>query len=199
MTDSSDPTTTPTLLTAAEQAVFEAFGDAWTRLRTVEQAAKDGHGASFTHHAALQAMQAAAQAVRAAVLGQDEDACEPTHLHDGVTLTLTLPLNRLPGLTADLVHTPVATLLDEACFTVTGEGERELPTTAHDLARAASQLLSGKAEIRLYGDALGALTARLSEHSRALRIRAYDLDPDQAHAGWASDDGHLKHGRLKPY
>lgn len=199
MTDSTDPTTTPTLLTAAEQAAFETFGDAWTRLRTVEQAAKDGHGASFTHHAALQAMQAAALTVRAAVLGQGAPPCEPAPVHDGVTLTLTLPLNRLPGLTADLVLPPVANLLDEACFTVSGEGERELPTTAHDLARAASQLLSEEAEIRLYGDALGALTARLSEHSRALRIRAYELDPDQAHAGWASDDGHLKHGRLKPY
>jgi hypothetical protein len=197
MTDSTDPTTTPAPLTPAEQAAFEAFGDAWTRLRTVEQALKDGHGASFTHHDALQAMQTAAQAVRAAVLGQGEPLCEPAPAHDGVTLTL--PLNRLPSLTADLVHTPVANLLDEACFTVTGEGDPQLLTTAYNLARAASQLLSEEAEIRLYGDALGALTAHLSEHSRALRIRAYELDPDQAHAGWASDDGHLKHGRLKPY
>lgn len=199
MTDSSDPTTTPAPLTPAEQATFEAFGDAWTRLRTVEQALKDGHGASFAHHAALLAMQAAAQAVRVAVLRHDQGSCEPTHLHGGVTLTLTLPLNRLPGLTADLVNAPVANLLDEACFTVTCEGDPQLPTTAHGLARAASQLLSEEAEIRLYGDALGALTARLSEHSRALRIRAYELDADQAHAGWASDGGHLKHGRLKPY
>ncbi|KQR40778.1 hypothetical protein [Deinococcus sp. Leaf326] len=51
-----------------EQAAFEAFGEAWKRLRTVEEAVKAGEGASFTHHEAIREMRAAAASVRAAVL-----------------------------------------------------------------------------------------------------------------------------------
>lgn len=59
-----------------EQAAFEAFGEAWKRLRTVEEAVKAGEGASFTHREAIREMQAAAAAVRAAVLAPL--AVEPT-------------------------------------------------------------------------------------------------------------------------
>lgn len=53
--------------TPEQRDAFEAFGAAWTRLTRVEQAISGGQGASFVHHQALAAMQAAAQDLRAAL------------------------------------------------------------------------------------------------------------------------------------
>lgn len=60
----------PTLppFTPEEQRAFEEFGDAWTRLSTVEQAIRSGEGPTFTHHDARQNMHAAAHALRRAIL-----------------------------------------------------------------------------------------------------------------------------------
>lgn len=201
-TTPQDPTPSQPVLPPAQQTAFEQFGDAWMRLRAHEQAAAAGDGASFSHHDALRAMQRAAQALREAVLrgeGELTPPCEPLPAHDGVTVTLTLPLSRLPGVTAGLVHEALASVLDEGAFTVTGEGNADRPTDPFELGRLASQFLSEQKDIDLFRDALDVLGAKLDEHGKAFRLQGYEADADQALAGWAADEGHLKHGRLKPY
>ncbi|UBV45203.1 hypothetical protein LAJ19_20560 (plasmid) [Deinococcus taeanensis] len=189
------------VLPPAQQTAFEQFGDAWMRLRAHEQAAAAGDGASVSHHTALRAVQGAAQALREAILNGDgiTPPCEPPPAHDGVTVTLTLPLSRLPGVTAGLVHEALASVLDESAFTVTGEGDARCPTDPFELGRLASRFLSEEQDPDLFGDALDVLGATLAEHGKRLRLQGYAAHPEQALAGWAADDGHLKHGRLKPY
>lgn len=114
-------------------------------------------------------------------------------------LTLTLPLSALPGLSAQGLRDALGSELDESYFTVSGPDGPEAPTTPHDQARTASQHLSVMREVEVASSALNAVSTLLSEQSRALRIQAHATDPDQAHAGWRSDDGPAKHGRLKPY
>ncbi|UQN08840.1 hypothetical protein [Deinococcus sp. QL22] len=117
----------------------------------------------------------------------------------GLTITLTLPLQRLAGLTADLVHTALAEVLDETYFTVTGTGHPSEPLTPHDMGQVASQLLTEMKEVLNFENALSQVSTALSEKSRELRIQGYNADADQACAGWAADDGPFKHGRLKAY
>jgi hypothetical protein len=116
-----------------------------------------------------------------------------------LTLTLTVLLEDLPGVTAEQVQDAVGSVLDESYFTVTGEGDASVAATPHEMGRRASQLLSGEQAIRTYSEALDALSTALYEQSRALRIQGYEADADQAVAGWQEDSGHTKHGRLKPY
>lgn len=47
-----------------EQAAFEAFGAAWARLRSVEEAVRAGDGPSSTHFSAIQEMQVQARELK---------------------------------------------------------------------------------------------------------------------------------------
>lgn len=50
-----------------EQVAFEAFGAAWERLRSVEEAVRAGDGPSFTHASAIQEMQVQARELKVAL------------------------------------------------------------------------------------------------------------------------------------
>jgi hypothetical protein len=47
-----------------EQRALEAFGEAWMRMRTIEEAVKAGEGASFVHYESVRKMQEASKALR---------------------------------------------------------------------------------------------------------------------------------------
>jgi len=115
-----------------------------------------------------------------------------------LTLTLRFPLTELPGITSQELADVLGEGIDPEFFSVEGVGG-PVPVTPRQQGQAAAVLLTQGAEVLNISEGLERVWTLLGDRSRDYRIAGYAADREEALAGWADEEGHVRHGRMKPY